>query len=433
MDWLGFAATAAADSGSIQTTYVGTGVTTRTWTVTLPGTTGTYEFRLFTNGYTRLATSPTITVLPPAPVVSSISPATMSAGAAAFTLTVYGSNFVAGSVIRWNGSDRLTTFVNGAQLRTTISSSDIANVGTAQVTVFNPAPGGGASAPRPFSITQPPTLAVSSTNAAGGTPVTVTLANGSGSSADWMALAASSAPDTSFLQSTYVGAGITSRTWTVTMPTTAGTYEFRLFTNGYQRLAASAAVTVTPPPSPLPVLTSLSPTRVLAGTAGLTLTVNGSNFVSTSVVRWNGSDRTTTYVSAAQLRATITPADLTAAATASVTVFTPAPGGGLSAAATFTVDPPPVLTVNTTNAAGGTPVTVTLTNGTGGSTDWLALATTSSANTSYIVTTYVGAGVTSRTWTVTMPTTPGTYEFRLFVNGTYTRVATSPTITVAWP
>jgi subtilisin family serine protease len=431
LDWLAFAATSAGDSSSIQTTYVGTGVTTRTWTVTLPSTTGTYEFRLFTNGYTRLATSPAITVLPPAPVVSSISPATMSAGAAPFTLTVNGSNFVTGSVVRWNGSDRATTFVNSTQVRAAISASDIANIGTAQVTVFNPAPGGGVSAPRPFSITQPPTLAVSSNNVAGGASVTVTLANGSGSSSDWMALAASTAPDTSYLLSTYVGTGITSRTWTVTMPTTPGTYEFRLLTNGYTRLTTSPAVTVTPPPSPIPVVTSLSPTGVLAGTAGLTLTVNGSSFVSSSVVRWNGSDRATTYVSALQLRATITPADLATTTTASVTVFTPAPGGGSSAAASFTVDPPPVLTVNTTNPPGGTPVTVTLTNGTGGPSDWMALASATSPNTSYIVTTYVGAGVTSRTWTATIPTTPGTYEFRLFVNGTYTRVATSPTITVA--
>ena len=40
-----------------------------------------------------------------------------------------------------------------------------------------------------------------------------------------------------------------------------------------------------------------------------------------------------------------------------------------------------------------------------------------------------GGGVTSRTWTVTMPTTPGTYEFRLYPNNTYARIATSPTVT----
>jgi hypothetical protein len=43
----------------------------------------------------------------------------------------------------------------------------------------------------------------------------------------------------------------------------------------------------------------------------------------------------------------------------------------------------------------------------------------------------VGAGVTSRTWTITAPATPGQYEFRLFINDVYIRVATSPTVTVA--
>ena len=61
---------------------------------------------------------------------------------------------------------------------------------------------------------------------------------------------------------------------------------------------------------------------------------------------------------------------------------------------------------------------MTLTNGTGGSRDWLALASTSAPNSSYVPYTYVGTGVTTRTWTVTMPTTPGTYEFRLFLNDT---------------
>ena len=91
----------------------------------------------------------------------------------------------------------------------------------------------------------------------------------------------------------------------------------------------------------------------------------------------------------------------------------------------------PTLTVSATSVAPGAQVTMTLTNGPGGSTDWLALAATTAPNTSYLQYTYVGAGVTTRTWTVTMPTTPGTYEFRLFLNGGYTRAATSPPVTVA--
>ena len=51
-----------AGTSYLQWTYVGPGVKTRTWNVTPPGA-GTYQFRLFLNdGYTRSATSPTITV-----------------------------------------------------------------------------------------------------------------------------------------------------------------------------------------------------------------------------------------------------------------------------------------------------------------------------------------------------------------------------------
>jgi YVTN family beta-propeller protein len=65
-----------------------------------------------------------------------------------------GSNFVAGSVVRWNGSDRPTTG-NGSvnALTAQISASDIAAAGTAVVTVFNPAPGGGSSNSLTFTIT----------------------------------------------------------------------------------------------------------------------------------------------------------------------------------------------------------------------------------------------------------------------------------------
>jgi YVTN family beta-propeller protein len=56
--------------------------------------------------------------------------------------------------VRWNGSDRPTTSdgsING--LTAQISASDIAAAGTAVVTVFNPAPGGGSSNPLTFTIT----------------------------------------------------------------------------------------------------------------------------------------------------------------------------------------------------------------------------------------------------------------------------------------
>ena len=110
-------------------------------------TAGTYEFRLFlNNGSTRGATSPPVTVTagPSAtPVFSALNPSSAPTGGAAFTLAATGSGFVAASVVRWNGADRPTTFVSSTQLQAAIPATDLAVSGTAQVTIFSPAPGGG--------------------------------------------------------------------------------------------------------------------------------------------------------------------------------------------------------------------------------------------------------------------------------------------------
>jgi hypothetical protein len=94
-----------------------------------------------------LAAMPASTTLP---VVSAVSPASVTAGAASFVLTVTGSNFVSGSIVRWAGANRATTFVSSTQVQTTIPASDLAGAGTASVTVVNP--DGGISGWQTFTI-----------------------------------------------------------------------------------------------------------------------------------------------------------------------------------------------------------------------------------------------------------------------------------------
>jgi hypothetical protein len=344
-DWLSLAPTNAANSSYTTYTYVGNGITTRTWTVTMPTTQGTYEFRYFPNGgNTRAATSPVVTVQPggtPGPSIASLSPSSVVAGSAAFSLTVNGAGFTSQSVVRWNGSDRTTTFVGATKLVASITAADVVAAGTVPITVFATA---GTSPSVPFTVATPPSssspsLAVNPTAVAGGSNVTVTLTNGLGGAGDWLAFAPSTAANSTYTQFIYVGAGVTTRTWSVTAPPISGPYEFRLFANsGYTRLATSPVVTVTAMP--------------------------------------------------------------------------------------------PSLTVSAGTVAPGAAVTVTLSSGAGGAWDWLALAASSAPNTSYVTYTFVGGGMTSRTWTVTMPSTPGTYEFRLFLNNGYARAATSPPVTV---
>jgi hypothetical protein len=90
--------------------------------------------------------------------------------------------------------------------------------------------------------------------------------------------------------------------------------------------------------NPAPALSSIAPNSANAGGAAFTLTATGTNFVSGSTINWNGSALTTTFLSSTQLRATVHAANISAAGAASVTVFTPAPGGGTSAASTFTIN-----------------------------------------------------------------------------------------------
>ena len=106
----------------------------------------------------------------PVATLTSLSPSSATAGGAGFTLTVNGSNFLESSVVRWNGSDRTTTFVNSTQVKASIPSSDIATAGTAQVTVFNPSPGGGTSNALTFTINnQTFTLTLSKSGSGSGT------------------------------------------------------------------------------------------------------------------------------------------------------------------------------------------------------------------------------------------------------------------------
>lgn len=90
----------------------------------------------------------------------------------------------------------------------------------------------------------------------------------------------------------------------------------------------------------VPTTSSISPTSKNVGDVGFTMSVNGTNFVSTSVVQFAGSNRTTAYVSATQLTATIPASDLTATGTFNITVVNPAPGGGTSNPQVFAVIPP---------------------------------------------------------------------------------------------
>jgi hypothetical protein len=88
-------------------------------------------------GYSAKTTPPTAGSVP---AIAQLSPNSTTAGGAAFTLIVNGSNFGTKSVVNWNGTAQSanTTFVTSSQLMVAIPTSMIATSGTVQVTVTNP-------------------------------------------------------------------------------------------------------------------------------------------------------------------------------------------------------------------------------------------------------------------------------------------------------
>jgi hypothetical protein len=81
----------------------------------------------------------------PVPSLSSLSPASLTLGWGGFWLEVNGAGFVPGSVVYWNSTALQTSYISSSQLLATGPDSLVASLGTAQVTVTSPAPGGGTS------------------------------------------------------------------------------------------------------------------------------------------------------------------------------------------------------------------------------------------------------------------------------------------------
>lgn len=89
--------------------------------------------------------------------------------------------------------------------------------------------------------------------------------------------------------------------------------------------------------NPAPTLTSLAPAQVNAGSSGIVLTLNGTNFMPASTIQWNGTSLPTSYLSETQLEAQIPATSLAAAGFAEIDVTSPTPGGGASAPMLFTI------------------------------------------------------------------------------------------------
>lgn len=286
------------------------------------------------------ATSATVTVSITVNVVAagitSLSPNTKALGSAAFTMTIAGSNFVNGAVAKWTSGSTTTslttTFSSGSSLSATVPASLVASAGTATVTVTNPTTS--ASGSLTFTVTNP-------------TPVVSSISptqTGVGSAPTTLTVTGSSFQPSSVVQ--WNGTALTTHyssatTLTATIPSTdfasVATASVTVQTGtpgGGTSLSKTFTVAA-------PAITAVTPTYVTIGHAAETLTIYGTNFLSTSTVKFNGTALAVVSASATQISATLPTSLFKTAGTFDIQVFNGTVGSNLD---TFTVHLAPILT-----------------------------------------------------------------------------------------
>lgn len=97
----------------------------------------------------------TSTAVNPVPSITSVT-GSYSGDNSSMVLAVDGANFVSGSAVNWNGTELATNYKSSTELMADVSPAELYGSVTAQVTVTNPAPGGGTSPA--FSFTLPSTV-----------------------------------------------------------------------------------------------------------------------------------------------------------------------------------------------------------------------------------------------------------------------------------
>lgn len=85
-------------------------------------------------------------------VITSLTPATLTAGGPDANVTIAGSGFVSGSVVKANNVAIVTTFVSATQLTAVVPSTLLSTPRQLAITVTNPPPGGGTSAARNLAV-----------------------------------------------------------------------------------------------------------------------------------------------------------------------------------------------------------------------------------------------------------------------------------------
>jgi hypothetical protein len=320
-------------------------------------------------------------ILPNEPAITSLNPSTVAINSGTTIVQVVGQNFGTQSKVRVNGSQRDTDFISDTQLNATLPDTDFKFATTLNISVINPQ--------SRLSNTVP--LTVSST---GGTPQITALdppqvkANTGGfflivigsnfvQNSTVRVNGAVRSPfflDAQHIRVQVLGVDIAQPgnvPVTVTNP------------NGQQSQAANLVVVS----ANAPVLQSITPQTVTAGSPNFTLSLVGQNFISGATVKIGNSTRSATFVDAQRLTFTVLTNDILTAGSVPITVITPGTNGGTSNTLQLFVvskDAPVVSSLAPSSITVGTPNLKILINGSKFLIDDIALADGSPRQTEFV-------------------------------------------------
>jgi trimeric autotransporter adhesin len=286
------------------------------------------------------------TVNNPSPVVSSISPASVIAGAQQQTLDILGTGFVTTSVVQWNGSALQTSFVSGTEVKAVVPVQDVAAGQTTQISMANPAPGGGNSTNTAFNISSPTPLVtgISPQTAAAGAAIVITI-TGTGFEVNSVVEWNGSARPTTFVLPTKLQVSLSASDLQ-----TPGNGKIIVSNPGPGGSATGPAqLTIT---GAAPAITGVTPPNTLVNTSPtlpLPITIQGTNFAPNATVSANNQALTIASQTATSIVTAIPQASLVQPGALSLVVTNP--GASPSNAFVFDVIALPGINTITPNSA----------------------------------------------------------------------------------
>ena len=301
----------------------------------------------------------------------SVSPGSIPAGSPATQLTISGTGLLppasppgcsfAGSQLNWgippSGTLLPTTVSSTTAATATVPAALLVSPGVVDVVLQQPGPGADSN-PVPITITAPAinTLSPPSVNA-GAPPFTLTVTGSSFIPGSTIMFGTTS------LTTTFVNSGSLTATVSTAQVANSGPVSVTVVNPGG---AASVPSTFTVLAS---AISGLTPSSVVAGSAGFTLKVNGPSFVSGSQIFFGATGLTTTFQNSTTLTAPVTAAMVSTPGQVPITVVSPGPI--TSPPFTFTITPAPNPTPTITlplqsspPAAGGPTIGNAITGGT---------------------------------------------------------------------